>query len=89
MGKRNGNVKYFEDAEYNTAFIRCIDLLAGLIEKYADKVLTSAEGLDYVVEVNGIALIIDVTSAPYREELFRQYYDELCRNNCNASDVAA
>ena len=89
MGKINENVKYFEDAEYNTAFIRCIDLLAGLIEKYADKVLTSVEGLDYVVQVQGIDCIIDVTSVPYREELFRQYYGGLCSGDSCVSVVAA
>ncbi len=89
MGKKNENVKYFEDAEYNTAFIRCIDLLAGLIEKYADKVLTSVEGLDYVVQVQGIDCIIDVTSAPYREELFRQYYGGLFSGDSCVSVVAA
>ena len=89
MGKKNENVKYFEDAEYNTAFIRCVDLLAGLIEKYADKVLTSAEGLDYVVQVDGVTLIIDVMSTPYREELFRQYYGRLCRGDSCFSAVAA
>ena len=82
---------HFEDAdaEYNTAFIRCIDLLAGLIEKYADKVLTRVEGLDYVVQVNGIECIIDVTSVPYREELFRLYYDEICKNDNSTSGLAA
>ena len=64
------------------------DLLAGLIEKYADKVLTRVEGLDYVVQVNGIECIIDVTSAPYREELFRLYYDEICKNDKSTSGLA-
>ena len=47
------------------------------------------DSMDYVVEINGIAIIIDVTSAPYRKELLRQYYDELCGNNYSASDIAA
>ncbi len=89
MGKKNENVKYFEDAEYNTDFIRCIDLLAGLIEKYADKVLTSVEGLDYLVQVQGIDCIIDVKSVSYREELFRQYYDWLCKNDNSIPALAA
>ena len=29
------NDKYFDDPEYNAAFIRCVDVLAELIEKYA------------------------------------------------------
>ncbi len=31
--------KYYEDPNDNAAFLRCVDLLAGLIEKYADVVL--------------------------------------------------
>ncbi len=51
--------------------------------------IISTEVLDYVVQVNGIECIIDVTSAPYREELFRLYYDEICKNDNSTSGLAA
>ena len=37
--EKTNEIKYFEDPKQNAAFLRCVDLLAGLIEKYADAVL--------------------------------------------------
>lgn len=31
--------KYYEDAKYNAAFERCVDVMARLIEKYGHQVL--------------------------------------------------
>ena len=52
MGKAN-ELKYFEDPKQNAAFLRCVDLLAGLIEKNADAVLVPDKEyqFDYVVTV--------------------------------------
>ncbi len=35
--------KYYDNPKDNAAFVRCVDLLAGLIEKYADVVLGKVE----------------------------------------------
>ena len=60
MGKTN-ELKYFENPKQNAAFLRCVDLLAGLIEKYADAVLVPDKGyqFDYVVTVAGVTYLIE------------------------------
>ena len=35
--------KYYEDAKYNAAFERCVDVMARLIEKYGHPVLEKLE----------------------------------------------
>ena len=35
--------KYYEDAKYNAAFERCVDVMARLIEKYGHQVLEKLE----------------------------------------------
>lgn len=35
--------KYYEDAKYNAAFERCVDVMARLIEKYGHRVLEKLE----------------------------------------------
>ena len=35
--------KYYEDAKYNAAFERCVDVMARLIEKYGPQVLEKLE----------------------------------------------
>ena len=35
--------KYYEDAKYNAAFERCVDVMAQLIEKYGHQVLEKLE----------------------------------------------
>lgn len=35
--------KYYEDAKYNAAFERCVDVMAQLIEKYGHQVLEELE----------------------------------------------
>ncbi len=60
MGKTN-ELKYFEDPKQNAAFLRCVDLLAGLIEKYADAVLMPDKEyqFDYVVIVADVTYLIE------------------------------
>lgn len=40
---------FFDDAAYNVAFERCIDILAELIEKYAGKLALCDIGYDYCI----------------------------------------
>ena len=35
--------KYYEDAKYNAAFERCVDVMTQLIEKYGHQVLDNLE----------------------------------------------
>lgn len=60
MGKTN-ELKYFEDPKQNAAFLRCVDLLAGLIEKYADEVLVPDKEyqFDYVVTAADVIYLIE------------------------------
>ncbi len=71
--KKNKEFKYYENPEDNAAFLRCVDLLAGLIEKYADKILNDIFYGDYVVDVMGIKMIIEVVPAPYEEDVLKDY----------------
>ena len=71
--KRNKETRYFENPEDNVAFMRCVDLLAGLIEKYADRILNVIFYGDYVVDFMGMKMIIEVVPTPYEEELLKDY----------------
>ena len=71
--KKNKEIKYYENPEDNAAFMRCVDLLAGLIEKYADKILNDIFYGDYVVDVMGRHMIIEVVPIPYEEEILKDY----------------
>ena len=71
--KKNKEIKYYENPEDNAAFMRCVDLLAGLIEKYADKILNDIFYGDYVVDVMGWHMIIEVVPIPYEEETLKEY----------------
>ena len=71
--KKNKEFKYYENPEDNAAFMRCVDLLAGLIEKYADRILNVIFYGDYVVDVMGMKMIIEVVPAPYEEEVLKDY----------------
>ena len=55
-------LKYFDNPAWDTAFERCVDVLAELIEKYADKiVLTSSfETAEYVFVLQAIENIVQV-----------------------------
>lgn len=35
--------KYYEDAKYNAAFDRCIDIMARMIQRYGNQVLEQQE----------------------------------------------
>ena len=37
--------KYYEEAKYNAAFDRCIDVMAKLMLKYGNQVLEKREGI--------------------------------------------
>ena len=60
MGKTN-ELKYFEDPKQNAAFLRCVDLLAGLIEKYADAVLVPDKEyqFDYSITIAGVTYLLE------------------------------
>ena len=58
MGKTN-ETKYFEDPKQNAAFLRCVDLLAGLIEKYADAELAPEYQFDYIVTIDGVTYLLE------------------------------
>lgn len=55
--------QYYENSNDNAAFLRCVDLLAGLIEKYADVVLEKIERYrcDYIVVKDVIVNLIEIT----------------------------
>ena len=36
-------IKYYEDAKYNAAFERCIDVMARMIQRYGNQVLKQQE----------------------------------------------
>ena len=74
MGKIN-EIKYYEDPKQNAAFLRCVDLLAGLIEKYADVVLLPDKEyqLDYVVTVADVTYLIEFTPRISRYKLMELY----------------
>ncbi len=74
MGKTN-ELKYFEDPKQNAAFLRCVDLLAGLIEKYTDVVLLPDKEyqLDYVVTVADVTHLIEFTPRISRYKLMELY----------------
>ena len=71
--EKSKEIRYFEKPEDNVAFMRCVDLLAGLIEKYADRILNPNFYGDYVVDAMGIQMIIEVVPAPYKEEMMKNY----------------
>ena len=74
MGKTN-ELKYFEDPKQNAAFLRCVDLLAGLIEKYADAVLVPDKGyqFDNVVTVADATYLIEFAPRISRYKLMELY----------------
>ena len=43
-------LKYFDNPAWDTAFERCVDVLAELIEKYGDRVLSAIDDC-YVIKV--------------------------------------
>ena len=71
--EKSKEIRYFEKPEDNVAFMRCVDLLAGLIEKYADRILNVTFYGDYVVDVMGMKMIIEVVPTPYEEEVLKDY----------------
>jgi len=76
LAEKGGKMKqYYENHEDNAAFMRCVDLLAELIEKYADRILNAAFYGDYVVNVMGVQMIIEVVPAVYEEDLLSDYYN--------------
>jgi hypothetical protein len=81
--KRNKEIRYFENPEDNAAFMRCVDLLAGLIEKYADRILNDTLYGDYVVDFMGMQMIIEVVPVPYAEEVMKDYCHRACSVNMN------
>lgn len=81
--RKNKETKYYENPEDNAAFMRCVDLLAGLIEKYADRILNPNFYGDYVVDVMGIQMIIEVVEVPYEEEMMKNYCYRACSGNKN------
>ena len=81
--KMNKEIQYFENPEDNAAFLRCVDLLAGLIEKYADRILKVTFYGDYVVDVMGMQMIIEVVRVPYAEEVMKAYCHRACSVNMN------
>lgn len=74
MGKTN-ELKYFEDPKQNAAFLRCVDILAGLIEKYADAVLVPDKEyqFDYVVTVAGVPYQIEFVPRMNSSKLLELY----------------
>ncbi len=74
MGKTN-ELKYFEDPKQNAAFLRCVDLLAGLIEKYADAVLVPDKEyqFDYVVTVADVSCLIEFVPRMSHYKLMELY----------------
>ena len=73
--EKTNEIKYFEDPKQNAAFLRCVDLLAGLIEKYADLVLLPDKEyqLDYVVTVADVTYLIEFTPRISRYKLMELY----------------
>lgn len=73
--EKTNEIKYFEDPKQNVAFLRCVDLLAGLIEKYADLVLLPDKEyqLDYVVTVADVTYLIEFTPRISRYKLMELY----------------
>ena len=55
-------LKYFDNPAWDTAFERCVDVLAELIEKYADKiVLTSSfETTEYAFALQAIENAVQI-----------------------------
>ena len=49
-------LKYFDNPAWDTAFERCVDVLAELIEKYADKIvlISSFETTEYAFALQAI-----------------------------------
>ena len=74
MGKAK-EIKYFEDSKHNAAFLRCVDLLAGLIEKYADAVLVPSKEyqFDYVVTVADVSCLIEFVPRMSHYKLLKLY----------------
>ena len=35
--------KYYEDAKYNAAFVRCVDVMSQMLQKYGHQVLDKLE----------------------------------------------
>lgn len=73
--EKTNEIKYFEDSKQNAAFLRCVDLLAGLIEKYADAVLVPDKGyqFDYVVTVADATYLIEFAPRISRYKLMELY----------------
>lgn len=65
---------YFDEASYDAAFDRCVDVLAELIEKYADKFTMSDIGYDYCVYIGGSPFTITWCSYENSGKLFEEYY---------------
>ncbi|MBQ7616247.1 MAG: hypothetical protein IJU77_14480 [Butyrivibrio sp.] len=73
--KKRKERKYYDDPKDNAAFLRCVDLLAGLIEKYADVVLGRFEIIrcDYFVVKDTITNLIEVTPLPDVKEIIKAF----------------
>ena len=65
---------YFDEASYDAAFDRCVDVLAELIEKYAGKFTVSDIGYDYCVYIGGSPVIITWCSYENSRNWFGEYY---------------
>ena len=56
--------KYYEEAKYNAAFDRCVDVMSQMLQKYGHKVLDKFEqdaqqGVDHSQETNQAKLLTD------------------------------
>ena len=67
--------KYFKDPEHNASFIRCIDVLAELIEKYVGKFVLKETGYEYWVNDWKIPIEITVSYDDHKDRCrtYQQY----------------
>ncbi len=65
---------YFDDASFNVAFERCIDVLAELVEKYAGKFAMDDIGYDYCIYIGNTPVTIVCCSYENSINWFEDYY---------------
>ena len=79
-------MKYFDDPGYNAAFECCVEVLAELIEKYADKVLDtpyaceeSEVDCEYMLILDEVTLLRERSAClnDGRLKAYRRYFDDL------------
>ena len=72
--------KYFDEPKYNAAFIRCVDVLAELIEKYAGSFTLWNIDYEYYLLPVMTSILSPVFSFENNKNRFIGYIDHGCLN---------